>query len=130
MHIVDTSGWLEYFAGSREARHFAAAAEDIEHLLVPVVIIYEVFKKITQALDENRGFRAVAQLKLGRVVDVDESIALYAGKLSIEKKLPMADALIYATAVLHGATVYTQDAHFEGLAQVRYFAKAVLGKLR
>ena len=50
----------------------------------------------------------------------------YAGKLSLEKKLPMADALVYTVAVLHGATAYTQDAHFEGLAQVRYFAKAAL----
>lgn len=130
MHIVDTSGWLEYFAGSAQARHFAAAVEDIEHLLVPVVIVYEVFKKITQAFDENRAFQAIAQIKQGRVVDVDEAIALYAGKLGLEKNLPMADALIYATAVLHGATVYTQDAHFEGLAQVRYFAKAAAGRRR
>ena len=124
MHIVDTSGWLEYFADSPQARHFAAAIEDTEHLLVPTVVVYEIFKKITLAFDENRAFQAIAQLKQGRVVDVDEAIAIYAGKLSLEKKLPMADALIYAVAVLHDATVYTQDAHFEGLAQVRYFAKA------
>jgi predicted nucleic acid-binding protein len=130
MHIVDTSGWLEYFAGSPQARHFAAAIEDTEHLLVPVIVIYEVFKKITLAFDENRAFQAIAQIKQGRVAAVNEAIALYAGKLSMEKKLPMADALIYATAVLCDATVYTQDAHFEGLAQVRYFAKAVSGKPR
>lgn len=121
MHIVDTSGWLEYFAGTPRARHFAAAVEDTEHLLVPAVVVYEVFKKVTQAFDENRALQAIGQLKLGRVVNVDETIAIYAGRLSLEKKLPMADALIYATAVLYGATVYTQDAHFEGLAQVRFF---------
>jgi len=121
MHIVDTSGWLEYFADSPQARHFAAAVEDTEHLLVPAVIVYEVFRKVALAFDENRALQAVGQLKQGRVVNVDEAIAIYAGKLSLEKKLPMADALIYATAVLHGATVYTQDAHFVGLAQVRYF---------
>lgn len=124
MHIVDTSGWLEYFADSPQARHFAAAIEDTRHLLVPTVVVYEIFKKIALAFDENRAFQAIAQLKQGRLVDVDEAIAIYAGKLSLEKRLPMADALIYAAAVLHGATVYTQDAHFEGLAQVRYFAKA------
>jgi len=121
MHIVDTSGWLEYFADSPQARHFAAAVEDTEHLLVPAVIVYEVFRKVALAFDENRALQAVGQLKQGRVVNVDEAIAIYAGKLSLEKKLPMADALIYATAVLHGATVYTQGAHFVGLAQVRYF---------
>ncbi len=123
MHIVDTSGRLEYFAGSPQARHFAAAIEDTGRLLVPVVVVYEVFKKIAPSFDENRALQAIGQIKPGRVVDVDEAIALYAGKLSLEKKLPMADALIYANAVLHGATVYTQDAHFEGLAQVRFFPK-------
>ena len=123
MHVVDTSGWLAYFADSPQARHFAAAVEDTEHLLVPAVIVYEVFKKVALAFDENRALQAIGQLKQGRVVDVDETIAIYAGKLGLEKKLPMADALIYATAVLHDATVYTQDAHFEGLAQVRYFRR-------
>jgi predicted nucleic acid-binding protein len=124
MNIVDTSGWLEYFADTPQARHFAAAIEDTGKLLVPSIVLYEVFKKIMLAFDENRAFQAVAQLKQGRVVDVDEAVALYAGKISIEKKLPMADALIYATAILHHATVYTQDAHFAGLPQARYFARA------
>jgi len=97
------------------------------HSLCNCIVICWVCKKITLAFDENRAFQAIAQLKQGRVVDVGEAIALYAGKVSIEKKLPMADALIYATALLHHATVYTQDAHFEGLAQVRYFAKTTIG---
>ncbi|MDP3031535.1 MAG: PIN domain-containing protein, partial [Rhodocyclaceae bacterium] len=59
------------------------------------------------------------------VLDVNEAIALYAGKISIEKQLPMADALIYATAILHNATILTQDAHFEGLPQVKYFVKTL-----
>jgi predicted nucleic acid-binding protein len=121
MNLVDTSGWLAYFADSPQAPHFAAAIEDTEHLLVPAIVVYEVFKRVMLAFDENRALLALGQLKLGRVVDVDEAIALYAAKLSLEKRLPMADALIYATALLHGATVFTQETHFEGLAQVRYF---------
>lgn len=124
MNIVDTSGWLEYLADSPLADHYAAAIENTEELLVPSIVLYEVFKKLTLAYDENRAFQAIGQLKQGQVVPVDEAIALYAGKASIEKKLPMADALIYATAVLHAATILTQDAHFEGLPQVKYFAKA------
>ena len=130
MNVVDTSGWLEYFADGPQAKHFAGPIEDTEHLLVPSIVVYEVFKKIAVAFEENRAFQAVAQLKQGRVVDMSEAIALFGGKLSIEKKLPMADALIYATALLLHATVYTQDQHFEGLAQVRYFAKASAGDPR
>jgi toxin FitB len=126
MNIVDTSGWLEYLADSPLAENYAAAIENTDELMVPSIVLYEVFKKITLAYDENRAFQAIAQLKQGRVLDIDEAIALYAGKISIEKKLPMADALIYATAILHQATLLTQDAHFEGLPQVKYFAKTAL----
>lgn len=125
MNIVDTSGWLEYFADTPQAKHFAAAIEDIEQLLVPSIVLYEVFKKIALAFDENKAFQAIAHLKQGHVVDVDESVALYAGKISMEKKLPMADALIYATAILQHATIYTQDTHFEGLPQVKFFMKTM-----
>lgn len=123
MNIVDTSGWLEYFADSPLAGNYATAIENTDELLVPSIVLHEVFKKIALAYDENKAFQAIAQLKQGQVLDVDEAIALYAGKISIEKHLPMADALIYATAVLHHATIFTQDAHFEGLPQVKYFAK-------
>jgi len=129
MNIVDTSGWLEYLADTPHADHYAAAIENTEELLVPSIVLYEVFKKLTLAYDENRAFQAIGQLKQGRVLPVDEAIALYAGKASIEKKLPMADALIYATAILHEATIFTQDAHFEGLPQVKYFEKAALSGL-
>jgi len=103
VNVVDTSGWLEYFADSPQAEHFAGPIEDTEHLLGPSIVVCEVFKKITLAVDESRAFQAIAQPKHGRVIEVSEAIALYAGKLSIEKKLPKADALIYATALLHHA---------------------------
>lgn len=124
MNVVDTSGWLEYLADSPHAKHFAAAIEDTEHLLVPVIVIYEVFKKIAPAFDESRAIQVIGVLKHGQVVPLDEALAIGAAKLSLERKLPMADALIYATALRHGATVYTQDAHFEGLPQVRFFPRS------
>ncbi|MDI6746903.1 MAG: type II toxin-antitoxin system VapC family toxin [Rhodocyclaceae bacterium] len=130
MNIVDTSGWLEYFADSPLAENYATAIENIDELLVPSIVLYEVFKKITLAYDENKAFQAIAQLKQGQVLDVNEAVALYAGKISIEKQLPMADALIYATAILHNATILTQDAHFEGLPQVKYFVKTLPGGKR
>ncbi|RVT52653.1 type II toxin-antitoxin system VapC family toxin [Rubrivivax albus] len=124
MNIVDTSGWLEYLADSPRAGQFAAAIEDTEHLLVPVIVIYEVFKKIALAFDESRAIQVIGVLKHGQVVPLDEAMAMGAAKLSLERKLPMADALIYTTALRHGATVYTQDAHFEGLPQVRFFPRS------
>ncbi|HOB03311.1 MAG TPA: type II toxin-antitoxin system VapC family toxin [Casimicrobium huifangae] len=124
MNLVDTSGWLEYFADTPSAKHFAKAIENTSTLIVPTIVLYEVFKKVRTQLGEDKAFVAVAQLKLGVVVAVDEAVALLAAKLSSDHKLPMADALIYATAQLRGATVYTQDAHFRELPGVRYFEKA------
>ncbi len=125
MNIVDTSGWLEYFADSPSAKHFAAAIESTSTLIVPTVVLYEVFKKVRADFGEDKAFVAVAQLKLGIVAVIDEAVALYAAKLSSDHKLPMADALIYATAQLRNATVYTQDAHFRDLPGVKYFEKAL-----
>ena len=62
-------------------------------------------------------------MKQGIVVDLDLEIALIAAKLSIQHKLPMADSIIYATAQLHSATLWTQDRHFDGLPDVQFKAK-------
>lgn len=84
-----------------------------------------ITKHIREALTQARHFAsAIAQLKQGKLVNVDESVALHAAKLSIAHTLPMADALTYATALLNKATVYTQAAHFDGLPSVRYFSRS------
>ena len=36
MNVVDSSGWLEYFADEPNADFFAAAVENTEELIVPV----------------------------------------------------------------------------------------------
>ncbi len=123
MNVVDTSGWLEYFAEGENADFFAPAIEDSEQLLVPVISIYEVFKKILQnqglALAEIR----VADLVKGEVIDLSASLAMSAAKLSAELKLPMADSLILTVAREYNATLWTQDAHFKDLPGVQYIEK-------
>lgn len=123
MNLVDTCGWLEYFADSENAKNFARAIEATEKLIVPTIVIYEVFKKITHEYDEDKALIAMAHMKLGKVIEIDETIAILGAKISIDKKMPMADALIYSTAEIYNATVYTQDNHFEKLKRVKYFKK-------
>ena len=123
MNLVDTCGWLEYLAGSENAKNFEKEILDTKNLVVPSIVIYEVFKKVTLEFNEDTALEVIAELKQGKVIEINETISIYAAKLSIEKKLPMADALIYATGLLNGATIYTQDNHFEGLAGVSYFKK-------
>jgi len=120
VNLVDTSAWIEYFFDGGNAAYFAVAIEDTEHLLVPVVCLYEVFKKVNLVADEARAFRAVAQMKQGRVVELSEELALRAAAVSLRHKLPMADSFIYATAQAEGAVVWTQDSDFRDLVDVNY----------
>ena len=123
MNLVDTCGWLEYLAGTENAKNFEKEILDTKSLIVPTIVIYEVFKKVTLDFNEDTALEVVAELKQGQVIEVNETISIYAAKLSIEKKLPMADALIYATGLLNDAIILTQDNHFEGLAGVSHFKK-------
>jgi predicted nucleic acid-binding protein len=120
MNLVDTSGWIEYFFAGPNASFFAGPIEATQELIVPVVCLYEVFKKVNLVADEARALQAVAQMKQARVVELTEDIALKASLVSIRQKLPMADSLIYATAQALGAVVWTQDDHFRSLAGVKY----------
>ncbi len=120
MNVVDSSGWLEYFAGGPNARFFAPAIEHPADLIVPTLSLYEVFKRVLQQRDETAALRAVALMQQGTLVDLTPPIALSAAKLSVDLKLPMADSVMLASAKAYDATFWTQDAHFEGVDGVRY----------
>jgi predicted nucleic acid-binding protein len=124
MNVVDSSGWLEYFADGPGARHFELPLAAPERLIVPTISIFEVFRRVLQQRDETAALQAVALMRQGRAVDLDESLALDGARLAVVSRLPMADSLILATARRFGATLWTQDADLEGLEGVRYFPKA------
>jgi len=119
MNVVDSSGWLEYFADTDRARLFAKAIEDADRLIVPVISIYEVFKKVLRDRGEDVALQIVSVMQAGQVVEVDTSVALEAAHL----KMPLADSLVYATAARHNAMLWTQDEHFKDLPNVKYFSR-------
>jgi toxin FitB len=121
MNIVDSSGWLAYFADEPNARHFQAPLSDPSSLLVPTVTIYEVFKVIHRESGENDALQAALAMQKGTVVDLTDSLAIAASKLSLEHDLPMADSIILATAREFDAVIWTQDSHFEGIENVQFF---------
>lgn len=123
MNVVDSSCWLEYFAGTSAGEKVAPIIEDLEHLVVPSITLYEVFKKLLTELDEDRAIFAVAHMKQGLAVDLDADSAVFAAKLGSELRLPMADSIIYATSRKYNALLWTQDRHFQGLDGVNYFEK-------
>lgn len=123
MNVVDSSGWLEYFADGSNADFFAPAIEDTKNLLVPVICIYEVFKRILQQSGVIEAQQHIGDMKLGQIIELDETLALSAAKLSVDLKLPMADSIILATARANQATFWTQDEHFRDLDEVKYIKK-------
>lgn len=118
--VVDSSGWLEYLADGPNADFFAGPLAEPEALIVPTVSVLEVFKWMLRQRDETAALQAAALMQQGKVVDLDLGLALDAGKLSLDLKLPMADAIILATARRFGAVLWTQDADFEGIPDVHY----------
>jgi toxin FitB len=123
MNLVDSCGWLEYFADGTNAGFFAPAIEDTPHLVVPSLCLFEVFKRVLQQRNEHDALRAIALMRQGRCIDLDDSLALDAARLSVELKLSLADSIILTVARQHDAILWTQDAHFDGLAGVKYVRK-------
>ena len=123
MNIVDSSGWLAYFADEPNAKHFLAPLNDTASLVVPTVTIYEVFKVVLRESSENEALQAAVAMRKGTVVDLTALLAIAASKLSLEHNLPMADSIILATAKEFDATIWTQDSDFINIGDVRYFPK-------
>jgi len=123
MNVVDSSGWLEYFADGKNAGFFAPAIENTQELLVPVICVYEVFKRVLQERDLVSAQTIIADLLTGQVIDLDETLAMTAAKISFDLKLPMADSFILATARAHNAVLWTEDEHFKGIENIEYIDK-------
>ncbi len=123
MNIVDSSGWLAYFADEPNADHFLTPLNDTASLVIPTVTIYEVFKVVLRESGENEALQAASAMRKGTVVDLTAELAIAASKLSLEHNLPMADSIILATAKEVNATIWTQDSDFKDMVDVKYFSK-------
>lgn len=121
MNLVDSSGWLEYFADGPNAEVFSEPLCDKASLVVPTISVYEVFKVVLRQRGEDAAFQAAALMQQGEVVGLSPSLAMVAAKTSLELSLPMADSIILETARQHHAILWTQDEDFSSIESVRYF---------
>jgi predicted nucleic acid-binding protein len=123
MNVVDSSGWLEYFARGTNASFFAPVVKATDILVVPTVCMYEVFKRLLAQRGEEDALQAIGIMSLGIIGDLTREIAVNAAYISSEFKIAMADSIIMATARANNATLWTQDADFEGIGGVQYIEK-------
>ena len=120
MNLVDSSAWLEYFADGPNAGFFESPITRKSELIVPTVVIFEVCKRILQQRGEEEALRAVSALHGGTIIALSAELAVFAAGISYELKLPMTDSLILATAQAHNAVIWTQDADFRDLPNVKF----------
>jgi len=121
MNLVDSCGWLEYFADGPNANRFADPVEETSTLLAPSVCIYEVFRRLLQQRGRSDALEAVAAMRQATVVPLTDTLAMEAAALGCELRLPLADSVMLATARAFDATLWTQDAHFDSIPGVQYF---------
>jgi len=123
LNVVDSSGWLEYFADGPNARFFEPPVMKTDELVVPTISLYEVFKRVHQERGEEPALQAVALMQQGLVIDLTPVLALAAAHVSLEERIPMADSIMLATARAYGAVLWSQDADFEQVSGVKYVAR-------
>ncbi len=120
MHIVDSCGWLEWFSDGRMAEAYGEHLQAGEEILVPAVVLYEVYKILKREVGEEKALLAAGHMKTSRVVPLEDVLALQAADVALRHHLAMADAMVYAAAHMHGALLYTSDADFKRLPLVQW----------
>ena len=120
MILVDSCGWLQYFTDGPLAEEYSKYLKKPHEIIMPTIIIYEVYKKIKREVSEEQALMAIAQMQSANIVPLKESLALSAADISLQFSLPMADAIIYATARSENALLVSSDEHFKGLEHVEF----------
>jgi predicted nucleic acid-binding protein len=121
--LIDSSGWIEFFTDGPLAEEYAAYLSDLPRIVTPTVVLYEVYKKIERERTEAEALLAAAQMHKTQLVPFTDSLALTAADLSLQHGLSMADAMVYATALLLNVELVTSDADLAQLPGVKYLAK-------
>ena len=122
-HVVDSCGWLAFFGGEANAPFFEAALAKPDALIVPALTLYEVGKRMLQERGEDAALEALAVMQKGKVVQLTPTDLFEAAKTAVKHKLSMGDAIIWQTAQVHSAMLYTQDAGLRHMPHVLFKAK-------
>jgi len=123
MNVVDSSGWLEFVADGAGADFFEEAIADKENLVVPLISVYEVYKRLYQEAGKDVAVQTIAYMQSCHLFDLDVESAIQAAEFSANYKVPMADSIIYTIARNHQATLWTQDKDLQGFDSVEYQSK-------
>lgn len=120
MILVDSFGWIEYLAEGQLAERYEEYLANLAEVVTPTIVLYEVYKRLRRERKEEEALLVIAQIMKTKVVPLSEEIALLAAEISLKYTLPMADAIVYATAMKEVCPMVTSDPHFKELEEVIY----------
>ena len=125
MILIDSYGWIEYFANGPLAESYAAFIEkaNAENTVTPTIVIYEVYKRIKSVKGEQKALEAYAQMSRTKIVELTSPISLKAADISITLDLGMADSIVVATAKAYNAEIVTSNEHLKSLEKVKFINK-------
>ncbi|MFT3990792.1 MAG: type II toxin-antitoxin system VapC family toxin [Luteolibacter sp.] len=123
LNLLDSSAWVECLDDGPNTHHFAPILRQLPNLIIPIIVLTEVRKVILKQRIREQADAVTDSMLSGIVIPLDSTLAIQAAELFIQHKLPLADSIIYATALAQKATLWTQDAHFKDLPHVKYFPK-------
>lgn len=124
MILVDSSAWIEWLIGSPTGERVAPILPEPADWLVPTLVQLELAKWLRREVGEDKAEQVIAFTQVCRVVPLETDVALAAADACRVHTLTTADAIIFATAQAHGATLLTCDRHFEGLPGVTWVEKS------
>lgn len=124
MIVVDSCGWLEWFTDGLLADQYQQYLENQDELLVPVIVLYEVYKVLKRQVGEEKALLAFGHMKSSAVIPLDEHLALLSADVSLRHNLAMADAMVYAVALANNCPLITSDVDLDALPRVTFISKS------
>jgi len=123
MNVLDSSCWLEFAENSLIGISVEPIIADKKRLLVPTIVLYEVFKKLSSMEGSGYANRFIRGMLTAEVVPLGIPLSISAADISLQYQLSMADSVIYATTMQYNSILWTADKDFDGLPNVQYFDK-------
>lgn len=115
--LIDSSVWIDYLVNG----NCKDLIETEEKLILATISLIEIKKKLFKLKISNKEINQKIEYikKRSLLISLDETIADKASEFVVEKEIPIADSIVYASAILNNATLFTLDNDFRGLDNVK-----------
>jgi predicted nucleic acid-binding protein len=123
MFVIDYCGWLEWFTDGSLADKYEPYLADQERILMPAIVLYEVYKVLKREVGEEKALLAAGYMKNSTVIPLDETLALAAADIALQERLAVADAIIVAAARAEGCKIVTSNSDLKDQPGVIYLSE-------